>query len=168
MKTVIIQTSARLEGNTKDVALFLKAKKGYDIIDLADKKINQFNYENLNQQDDFLPLIRDIVDRYDTIIFATPVYWYSMSGHLKVFLDRFSDLLHGHKAVGRSIRGKRMAVISNNGSDDIFEGFDIPFIKRAAYLGMDYLGYLHTWTSPDGITDTIKEQLLAFVAKLDN
>ena len=38
------------------------------------------------------PLI-PIIEKYDTLIFATPVYWYSMSGIMKVFFDRKNDNL---------------------------------------------------------------------------
>ena len=59
-----------------------------------------------------------IIQKYDTIIFATPVYWYSMSGTLKTFFDRLSDLLHYKKELGRQMRGKKMAMISNSGEND--------------------------------------------------
>jgi multimeric flavodoxin WrbA len=49
---------------------------------------------------------------------VTPVYWYTMSGIMKVFFDRFSDLLRIEKDLGRKLRGKSMAVISC-GADEI-------------------------------------------------
>ena len=36
-----------------------------------------------------------------TIIFVTPVYWYAMSGRMKVFFDRWTDLLKIDKDTGR-------------------------------------------------------------------
>jgi len=33
------------------------------------------------------------VSAHDQVIFATPIYWYAVSPAMKVFLDRFSDLL---------------------------------------------------------------------------
>ncbi|WP_291800231.1 flavodoxin family protein [Lutibacter sp.] len=62
-------------------------------MNLYDKKINHFDYD-FNNDDGFLPLMKNVIEKYDTIIFATPIYWYSMSGVLKVFFDRLSDLLH--------------------------------------------------------------------------
>ena len=56
--------------------------------------------------------MKTIISKYDTIIFATPVYWYSMSGILKVFIDRITDLLTIEKELGRKLRGKKMAVVS--------------------------------------------------------
>ena len=94
-----------------------------------------------------------ITSQYDTLIFATPVYWYAMSGTLKIFFDRFSDLLHYRKDLGRTLRGKSMAMISNSGENDrklgldaeLMEGFEMPFVESANYLGMDYLGDVHAW-----------------------
>ncbi len=51
--------------------------------------------------------MNDIVDKYDVLIFATPVYWYSMSGIMKVFFDRITDLLTIKKDIGRKLKGKK-------------------------------------------------------------
>ena len=100
--------------------------------------------------------MEDIVTKYDTIIFATPVYWYAMSGTLKHFFDRLSDLLHYKKELGRQLRGKKMAMISNSVTNDRKTGFDMPFIESANYLGMEYLGDTHAWFSGDEIADEAK------------
>jgi hypothetical protein len=66
-----------------------------------------------------------------------------MSGIMKVFFDRFSDLIRIEKEEGRKLRGKNMFVISNSHSDLIDASFYIPFQKSADYLGMNYLGDIH-------------------------
>jgi len=122
----------------------------YFFLFITTKNIGHFNYEFKNTDDDFIPLMEDIISKYDTIIFATPVYWYSMSGILKVFFDRLSDLLHYKKELGRQLRGKKMAMISNSGENDLRNGFTMPFIESAKYLGMEYLGDIHVWFTKDG------------------
>ena len=99
----------------------------------------------MNQGDDFLPLMRRVISSYDAMILATPVYWYAMSGYLKVFFDRMTDLLHYQKELGRQLRGKSMAVITSANSDNLGEAFWLPFKASAEYLGMKYLGNLHTY-----------------------
>ncbi len=148
--TVIIQASSKSAGNTHKVVSYLNKKKAFDVIDLATKNIGHFNYEFKNASDDFLPLMEHLIMKYDTIIFATPVYWYSMSGLLKVFFDRISDLLHYKKELGRKLRGKKMAMLSNSGDNDRKPGFEMPFIASAEYLGMEYLGDTHAWFTEDG------------------
>lgn len=147
---VIIQASSKSYGNTYKIVSELNKNNDFDFIDLATKDINHFDYEFKNEHDDFLPLIKEIVSKYDTIVFATPVYWYAMSGILKVFFDRMSDLLIKHKDLGRQFRGKKMAMLSNSGNDDLRNGFTMPFTETSKYLGMTYLGDIHIWLTEDG------------------
>ena len=158
-KTVIIQGSSKSFGNTHKVVNYLNKDNQFDVIDLKTKNIGPFDYDFANANDDFLPLMEEIISKYDTIIFATPVYWYSMSGILKDFFDRMSDLLHYKKDLGRQLRGKNMAMISNSGANDLKEGFTMPFIESANYLGMNYLGDAHTWVENDEITNEAKTQI---------
>lgn len=160
--TVIIQGSSKSFGNTHKVVNYLNNKNQFDTIDLKTKNIGAFEYDFSNANDDFLPLMEEIITKYDTIIFATPVYWYAMSGTLKQFFDRLSDLLHYKKELGRKLRGKNIAMISNSGENDRKTGFEMPFIESANYLGMHYLGDTHAWFSGDEIADDAKIEIDMF------
>lgn len=162
-KTVIIQGSARPKGDTNAIVNYIALKKEYDVIDLYTKNIGHYNYDYKNEGDDFIPLITKIVENYDTIIFATPVYWYTMSGHIKVFFDRISDLIRIHKNLGRQLRGKNMAMISTSNSNDLIDGFNMPFIASANYLGMNYLGDIHTWVEDNNISNEVKSNINDFI-----
>jgi multimeric flavodoxin WrbA len=140
---VIIVGSSRSNGNTSKVISTISEKNNIDVVNLNDYTISYYDYESKNLDDDFLPLIKSIIKKYDTLIFATPVYWYNMSGIMKVFFDRFSDLIRVEKEEGRKLRGKNMFVISNSHDDKIDTSFYIPFQKSADYLGMNYTGEIH-------------------------
>jgi multimeric flavodoxin WrbA len=142
-KKVIIQGSSRSNGNTANSITAISEKYNIDVIDLNNYSFSYYDYDSNNLNDDFLPLITSIIKKYDTLIFATPVYWYNMSGIMKVFFDRFSDLIRVEKETGRKLRGKNMFVISNSHSDEIDASFYIPFQKSADYLGMNYTGEIH-------------------------
>lgn len=142
-KKVIILGSSRSGGNTGSIVANISEKYQIDVIDLNNYQISYYDYESKNIDDDFLPLIKSILEKYDTLIFATPVYWYNMSGIMKVFFDRFSDLIRIEKETGRKLKGKNMFVISNSHSDEIDDSFYIPFKKSADYLGMEFQGNLH-------------------------
>lgn len=161
-KTVIIQASAKSFGNTHKVVSYLNKDQEFTIIDLKTKNIGPFEYDFSNANDDFLPLIEQIIKNYNTIIFATPVYWYTMSGILKTFFDRISDLLYFKKELGRKLRGKKMAMISNSAENDRHKGFKMPFIESANYLGMHYLGDIHTWFNGEGIDEEAKQLIDGF------
>ena len=158
-KTVIIQGSARSFGDTNTVIKELNKNNSFDVIDLKTKNIGHFEYDYSNASDDFIPMMEMIISTYDTIIFATPVYWYSMSGILKTFFDRISDLLHHKKELGRKLRGKNMAMISNNNYDDLKEGFSMPFKESAKYLGMNYIGDTHVWVENEKLPEVVKNRI---------
>ena len=142
-KKIIIVGSSRSNGNTSKIGDKISLKINADVIDLRDYSISYYDYESLNVTDDFLPLMRSILEKYDTLIFATPVYWYNMSGIMKVFFDRFSDLIRIEKETGRKLRGQKMFVISNSDEDKLDYDFYLPFRLSADYLGMTYLGEKH-------------------------
>ncbi len=142
-KKVIILGSSRKNGNTTKIIDEISKEYNIDVVNLSDYNISYYDYESKNIEDDFLPLIKKIIENHDTFIFATPIYWYNMSGIMKVFFDRFSDLIRIEKETGRKLRGKKIGVISNSHDNEIEESFYIPFKKSADYLGMEYLGHAH-------------------------
>ena len=144
MRTVIIIGSSRNNGETYKISKKLAAINNWDLINLNDYKISHFDYTHKNETDDYLVLMKNITEKYDVIIFATPVYWYSMSGIMKVFFDRFTDLLTIKKEIGRKLRTKKMAVITSSTGNNLGEHFWLPFSETAKYLGMEFLGGLHT------------------------
>lgn len=145
-KTIIIQSSARAQGNTYVVAKKLAECLPADRIDLLDYVVHPFRYEqDYPEADDFLRLVETYVLPYDRIVFASPVYWYSMSGPLKIFFDRLSDLLKSQRAIGRQLRDKRMAVLSCGNDEEVNDCFYSAFRLSAAYLGMSYGPQWHGW-----------------------
>jgi len=142
-KTVIIMASARSEGNTATMAERIGGHLKADVIDLRSFKIGHYDYEHNYQEDDFIDLFRNRIIIAETIIFATPVYWYSMSGRMKVFLDRMTDLLKIEKDLGRQLKGKNLAIFTTSNGGNIGEDFWRPFSETADYLGMNYLTNTH-------------------------
>ena len=163
---VIIQGSSRSQGNTSKMVQHLHLLTRFDVIDLKTKHIEYFDYAHRNADDDFIPLMKNLVVRYDIMVFASPVYWYTMSAEMKTFFDRLSDLLKTEKDTGRKLRGKSMAVLSCSGHDDVPSAFFEPFQLSANYLGMHYLGDIHTWVESSGIPSVVLDQLHLFANSL--
>ncbi len=138
MTQVIIFGSSRSFGNTRKVIDEILGHSSIQLFDLNNFDISLFDYEHLNRNDDFIPLIEKLI-AYDTWIIATPVYWYSMSTQHKIFFDRFSDLLRIRKDLGRKLRGKKLFVIASFQSS-YPRGFEDTFDQICEYLGMEYLG----------------------------
>ena len=160
MKKVVIVGSSRNDGDTANISNQLIEKSEWDLVNLNDYEFSYFDYKHENRNDDYLNLMQQIVEKYGTLIFVTPVYWYSMSGIMKVFFDRFTDLLTIEKELGRKLRGKKMAVMSCSIGENLGENFWLPFSETAKYLGMEYIGNSHTITGENNdlkITEFIKK-----------
>jgi multimeric flavodoxin WrbA len=127
---------------------------GWPVVDLNDYNISHYDYGHANREDDYLELMRALIGQYDLFLLATPVYWYAMSGVMKVFFDRLTDLLTIEQDLGRQLRGKAMAAVSVSIGNNLGEDFWLPFSKAAGYLGMQYLGHLHT------LADELREEAL--------
>lgn len=157
--TIIILGSSRSNGDTAKAVQILQKNIDCDVVDLNDYDISYYDYEHKNKGDDFLPLMRRIIKDYQNIIVATPVYWYTMSGILKVFFDRTSDLLTIEKDLGRQLRGKHFGAISCCINGNVDDEFWHPFKKTAGYLGMTYVGNVHvdTLENEDVFAGLIKE-----------
>lgn len=156
-------------GNTRRIVNeFLLNAPNAALIDLNDYSFSYYDYDFKNASDDLRGLIENILE-YETVIFATPIYWYTMSAQLKTFLDRLSDILTDeNKAIGRRLRGKKMAVISCGKDDELFDGFTMPFKQTANYLGMVYLGHSHGWVESDlSISERIRTELKEFAEAIN-
>lgn len=151
--------SSSSNGNTKLVAEHFSKLSGCTNVDLNELEISYYDYEHKNKADDFLNLIRGFVENQETMIFITPIYWYTMSAQTKTFLDRISDLLTIEKDLGRQLRGKSMALISQTEGDLVTSWFAEPFRLSAEYLGMQFKGHTHVSIEEGLISKTSEKRL---------
>ncbi|MDP2562665.1 flavodoxin family protein [Psychrobium sp. 1_MG-2023] len=159
MRTVIILASARQGGNTALLSDVVKNNIQADVLDLSDYAIAPFDYEFGNGGDDFIGLIDNVLT-YDHVVFATPVYWYTMSAQMKVFFDRLADLLFVEKERGRAFKDKACSVLATGHSEVPADCFEPPFILSAEYLGMRYQGMLYC-SCPDGFVKADHQTTIA-------
>ncbi|MEZ4980943.1 MAG: NAD(P)H-dependent oxidoreductase [Saprospiraceae bacterium] len=160
LKSVVIFASSRGDGDTYKLVNFLKENTTLSCLDFNDYEISPYDYLHQNKEDDFIPLMKTILENYDAIIFITPVYWYTMSAQMKIFFDKITDLLTIEKPLGRKLRGKSMAALSTSNGNNLGEQFWLPFEKTAEYLGMNYLGSLHTLNGEGPIQEFLESRNL--------
>jgi multimeric flavodoxin WrbA len=138
-RVLVILGSSRNDSNTWKAVQALAPFQKYDLIDLYLKEVEYYSYErNQVEKDDFLSIAHQMLN-YDVIIFATPVYWYSMSGQMKVFFDRLTELTDEHKPIGKALKGKKAYLIACGGSPSLPEGFEVPFKLTSEYFDMEYI-----------------------------
>ena len=137
---LIILASARKHSDTQKLVELVFKDIDITLVDLLDYKIAQYNYEEEYPTDDeFLKVVEQMLT-HQLIVFATPVYWYSMSGYMKVFFDRLTDIVSSQKHLGRKLKGKRTALITVSTDEELPEGFEIPFKRTSDYFDMEYSG----------------------------
>ncbi len=118
----------------------------------------------MNKDDDFKFCFDQIIDGHELVIFATPVYWYTMSGILKNFIDRISDCLSIYRQDGRKLRGMKMAMLSCSLNDDRPKHFVEPSKLSASYLGMEYFGDIHCFMDGELLDDTSIKRISNFAS----
>ena len=141
-KIVIVLGSSRQFGNTYKLCEKIAKLTNADLINLKEYDIHEYDYENKFDYDDFPGLLNKFSE-YETIVFATPIYWYSMSARLKMFVDRMSDLITTKKELGRQIKGKNFALISTNYDGNLDFDFAQTFKLIANYLHLNFIDHLH-------------------------
>lgn len=157
--------SSRRHGNTGQLLDHIAEMLDVEIVDLGQLRISAYDYEHRNRGDDFEPLMKRVLE-FDHIIVASPVYWYSVSPPVKVFLDRISDYLDIPELLehGRRLRGKTGHIVCTS----IYASAPAPFVDALTatftYLGMHAGGTAHANCS-DGYSRAIGGSEVAAFAR---
>ncbi len=144
MSTIALLSSSRRVGNTGQLIDRIGLELNIEVVDLATHRMSAYDYDHLNRNDDFEPLMRHVL-AHEQIIFATPIYWYAVSPAMKVFLDRISDLLELPDLLseGRRLRGKKAYVVCTSVGNEPSAAFVDAFRETFGYLGMHFGGMVH-------------------------
>lgn len=141
-KIVILTGSARKNGNTAAMAqAFLSAAqaKGHTVILHNAALMNVGGCHGCEtcystgkpcSFDDGFNLIADDLLSADGMVFAMPLYWYSMPGQIKNVIDKMFSFVIG----GKDISGKKTALIAccEEADPTVLDGIRIPYERTAA------------------------------------
>lgn len=127
--------------NTEEFLREKYAGQDLEVVDLSALELRPYHYRREAEAEPaFLELVDKMIEA-DLVVFATPIYWYSMAGSLKNFVDRFSDLLRGpHQNRGERLAYTKVKLLSTGADPALPLGFETPFALTSIYLAMDYLG----------------------------
>ena len=137
-------SSARRDGNTGRLIDRVARDLPLEVVDLGEKHIAPYTYDHRHRSDDFEPLMTHLLT-FDRLIFASLVYWYSVSPPMKAFLDRISDYLDLPELLdqGRRLRGKTAFVLCTSIMEAPASSFIDAFRQTFEYLDMRFGGYVH-------------------------
>jgi multimeric flavodoxin WrbA len=160
--------SSRRNGNTGQFMDHIAAELDIEVVDLGQLRISPYDYDHRNRDDDFEPLMQRVLE-FDHIIVASPVYWYSVSTPVKVFLDRISDYLDIPELLesGRRLRGKTGHIVCTS----IYDSAPTPFVTALtatfAYLGMHTGAVAHANCSEGYSRSNCESEIAAFSRLID-
>ena len=160
MKILVLNGSPTPNGNTIALANAFKEgaeSKGHDvnIVNVAHKKINgcmacnfcKNNNGTCVQKDDMqeiYPMIQDA----DMIVFASPIYYFIMSGQLESVIHRFY-------AINAPQKAKYSALLLSSYSPNVYTGAIAQYKDMIAYMGMSDCGII----TADHTTNKTPEKL---------
>lgn len=170
MKILVIYGSSREEGNTE--LLTERVVEGLACTRLYLRKLNVQPIVDQRHApagfdpvaDDHDEIIRQVL-AHDLIIFATPLYWYGMSGPMKDFIDRWSQSLRDPRFDFKNqIKTKLAWVIVTGGPDARLKGLPLiqQFYHIFQFVSMEFGGYLiGTGGKPGQVLDDERAMLEA-------
>ena len=112
--------------------------------------------------DDDMEALYGKLEEAAAVVFASPVYWFTLSAQTKLFLDRLYAL---ERKSGNSLKGKRIGVIMAYGGADAFESGAVnafrAFQDAFGYIGAEITGIVHGAANKPGEISENKEVMAA-------
>ena len=151
MPIAVLYGGSRPNGNTETLTKI--AVQGLDVNEIY---LNNYVIEPIEDKRHAEEGFRDIKDDYnsiierilpcDILIFSTPIYWYSMTGKMKNFIDRWSQTLRdaNYPDFKNQMSQKRAYVIAVGGDQPYMKG--LPMIQQFQHIfdfvGVTFDGYI--------------------------
>lgn len=109
-KIIFLNASPNKQGNTFRIGEELLKDKEHEILHMGDYRIDQFG--EVTKDDEITKFLKQIEDK-DIIVIGSPVYWYTVGGILKTFIDRLYMLKEAE-----ALKGKKLYFFAQGSSPD--------------------------------------------------
>lgn len=142
--TLVIFSSSRAKGNTFKFLQQLKQVHDFELLKLESLNIHPYCYQHQHSNDDFFNVVQKMTNA-ERIIFASPVYWYSVPPAMKTFVDRMTDLLEvrNWKPIGKKLREKKFMLIATSVKQQLSQTYLQQWQQTLLYFGYTFGGYMH-------------------------
>ena len=134
MKYLFINGSPNKNGNTAALAEELLKGKSYETLNLTDLIIGSFGQ---NLENDGLDDVIGAMEKADTIVIGSPLYWHNICGSVRNVLDRF----YGRVENG-GLSGRKLFFVFQGASPEkwMLEAGEYTMKRFAQLYGMTYGG----------------------------
>ena len=151
MKIAVIYGGTRSNGNTEILAQRVVAGlevewiylNDFTIHPIEDKRHDEEGFQRV--EDDYEAVLGRMMN-HEILLFATPIYWYSMSGQMKNFIDRWSQTMKTPEYADfkEQMGTKQAYLVAVGGDSPSIKG--LPLVQQFTYIfgffGLSFEGYL--------------------------
>lgn len=144
MNIMVLLGSSRRNGNTE--YLVEEALKGVNyksvyLLDvhmdpIVDQRHESNGFDDVD--DEYEKLFKEFLNQ-DIIVFATPLYWFGMSGQMKTFFDRWSQYMREDQYNFKEKMSQKKAYVIITGENPPPKTAALPLIQQFQYI-FEYVG----------------------------
>ena len=133
-KILFINSSPNRDANTYRIGEELLKDKEHEVLQMADYRISQ--YGQVFEDDEMKDVLKEM-DKYDILVIGSPVYWYTVGGMLKTFVDRLYMLPEAE-----ALRGKKLYLFAQGSlpSSDTVKSIEFLSNRLSYLMGMELKG----------------------------
>ena len=128
-KILFMNCSPNKNGNTYRIGEKILDNIEHNVLQMSDYKIYQYGQV---YEDDQIKEVFDKIEKADTIVIGSPVYWYTVGGILKTFIDRFYMLDEAKK-----LHEKKLYLFAQGDAPDNATKKSIEFLANRVSILMD-------------------------------
>ena len=130
-KIIFMNGSPNKSGNTFRIGEEILKGINHDILQMSDYKVSQYGQV---YEDDEINKIFEKIKNVDTIVIGAPVYWYTVSGIVKTFIDRLYLLPEAEM-----LKGKNLYFFAQGSAPDELSRQSITFLatRVSELMGMN-------------------------------
>lgn len=134
MSILFINGSPNKNGNTAAMAATLLQGQSYETLNLTDYTIGAYGQE---LPGDGLDAVINAMEKAETIVIGSPVYWHNICGSVRNVLDRFYG-----KVENGSLGGRKLYFVFQGAAPEkwMLEAGEYTMKRFAALYGMTYGG----------------------------
>lgn len=149
-KVLFMNCSPNKTGNTYRIGEKILEHTTHNILQMADYKIYQYGQV---YEDDQIGDVFQKIEKVDTLVIGAPVYWYTVGGILKTFIDRLYLLPEAE-----TLKGKKLYLFAQGESPDEATKKTVTFLatRVATLMGMELKGIVIDTSDGKEIINNIK------------